>query len=47
MIPLKLAQLVGENGRVLAFDVQKEALQQTEKRLQLAGISERVCLRTC
>lgn len=30
---LFLSQCVGENGHVLAFDVQQQAIQQTEKRL--------------
>ncbi len=39
-----LAQLVGETGRVYAFDVQAEALAATGQRLQAAGLASRVCL---
>lgn len=41
---LFLAQLVGANGKVYAFDIQAEALQTTRKRLQEAGYLNRVCL---
>ncbi|MEW4531417.1 FAD-dependent oxidoreductase [Maioricimonas sp. JC845] len=34
-----LAQLVGERGRVFAFDVQEAALEQTAKRLREAGLN--------
>ena len=33
-----LCQLVGEKGQVLAFDIQKLACENTEKRLQEAGL---------
>ncbi len=33
-----LCRLVGENGKVLAFDIQKEAIIQTQERLQKAGL---------
>lgn len=36
---LFLARLVGEQGQVIAFDIQKSALDHTAKRLQEAGIS--------
>ncbi len=36
---LFLAQLVGETGQVLAFDIQQQAITSTEKRLQEAGVS--------
>ena len=39
-----LAQLVGENGHVYAFDVQQEALDRTAERLKEAGLSARVTL---
>ncbi len=39
-----LAELVGEQGQVWAFDVQRQALEQTENRLKEAGFSERVQL---
>ncbi|WP_066079321.1 class I SAM-dependent methyltransferase [Bergeriella denitrificans] len=41
---LVLAQSVGSSGRVWAFDVQPQALAQTERRLQEGGVSERVSL---
>ena len=34
-----LAEAVGEEGRVFAFDIQKEALELTEKRLRAGGFS--------
>lgn len=37
-----LAELVGSGGRVYAFDLQEEAVAETEKVLQQAGLSERV-----
>ncbi|WP_102690990.1 class I SAM-dependent methyltransferase [Rummeliibacillus pycnus] len=37
-----LAQLVGENGHVFAFDVQKQAVESTQNRLQVEGLSKRV-----
>lgn len=36
---LFLARLVGEQGQVIAFDIQKSALDHTAKRLQEAGIT--------
>jgi 16S rRNA C1402 N4-methylase RsmH len=42
---LKLARLVGESGRVLAFDVQVKAFEQTKFRLEEAKVLERVCLK--
>ncbi len=39
-----LAELVGRNGRVLAYDIQQEALRQTEERLRVGGFKERVDL---
>ncbi len=41
---LFLARLVGENGRVIAFDVQEEALQNTRLRLQRESLLSRVRL---
>uniref|UniRef100_A0A831UAF5 Methyltransferase domain-containing protein n=1 Tax=Geobacter metallireducens TaxID=28232 RepID=A0A831UAF5_GEOME len=41
---LLLAQLVGAEGRVWAFDIQEEALTATEERLADAGCRERVTL---
>lgn len=41
---LLLACAVGEKGRVWAFDVQEQALAQTKKRLEEAGVAERVVL---
>lgn len=39
-----LAGLVGENGYVFAYDIQKMALKQTRERLEKAGLESRVCL---
>lgn len=39
-----LAQLVGEQGHVYAFDIQKQALQWTRERLTVAGLMDRVTL---
>lgn len=39
-----LAKLVGEGGRVLAMDLQDEAIQATTRRLQAEGLLERVRL---
>lgn len=37
----RLCRLVGETGRVYAFDVQKAALESTRERLEKAGLCER------
>lgn len=37
-----LAQLVGDNGHVFAFDVQQQAIETTNKRLTEAGMENRV-----
>ncbi|MGN0299702.1 MAG: class I SAM-dependent methyltransferase, partial [Lachnospiraceae bacterium] len=39
-----LAQLCGERGKVLAFDIQEQALQMTEERLNLLNLKNRVQL---
>lgn len=39
---LLLAELVGRDGRVWAFDVQEEALVKTKERLTTGGVEERV-----
>ncbi|EOI06373.1 rRNA methylase [Enterococcus moraviensis ATCC BAA-383] len=39
-----LAQLVGTNGLVYAFDIQEQALQNTENRLLESGVREQVRL---
>lgn len=39
---LFLAKLVGESGRVYAFDIQKEALENTRQRLQKEDLLSRV-----
>lgn len=44
---LFLAELVGENGHVHAFDIQAQALAVSEEKLRLAGASERVTLHLC
>jgi hypothetical protein len=41
---LFLAGLVGDAGRVLAFDVQPEALESTGRRLRAAGVRNVVCI---
>lgn len=41
---LLLAQCVGSGGRVWAFDIQAAALSATDKRLQQAGVRDRVTL---
>lgn len=41
---LFLAELVGENGTVYGFDIQKEAIHNTECRLNTAKLSDRVQL---
>ena len=37
---LFLCELVGEHGKVIAFDIQKEAVENTKKRLQEHGASK-------
>ena len=39
-----LSQLVGENGRVYGFDVQAEAVERTQARLEQAGLAGRAQL---
>ena len=39
-----LCELVGETGRVYAFDVQEEALERTAARLEAAGLRARAAL---
>ena len=39
---LFLADIVGENGKVYAFDIQKMALIQTAEKLKIAGFDRRV-----
>lgn len=41
---LRLCRLVGKTGRVWAFDVQKEALESTQRRLEEAGEAEQARL---
>lgn len=41
---LWLCELVGESGKVYAFDVQQEAVDNTAKRLENAGVRERANL---
>ncbi len=41
---LFLAQTVGANGHVYAFDIQEQALLQTKDRLELNGVADRVTL---
>ena len=44
---LPLARLVGENGRVVALDVQKKMLASLERRAKRAGLAERTEPRLC
>ena len=39
-----LCELVGENGKVYAFDIQQEAVEHTAKRLEALGLRERATL---
>lgn len=39
-----LATLVGPTGKVIGFDVQKQAIENTEKKLMLTGLADRVIL---
>lgn len=41
---LLLAELVGPEGKVWAFDIQEEAISQTARRVANAGMAERVAL---
>jgi SAM-dependent methyltransferase len=41
---LLLAELVGPDGRVWAFDIQQEAMDGTARKLAASGLSERVML---
>lgn len=41
---LFLAKLVGETGRVIAFDIQEDAILATSKKLIAAGLNDRVAL---
>ena len=41
---LWLAELVGETGRVYAFDIQREAVERTRARLEEAGVLRRATL---
>lgn len=44
---VELARLVGPDGRVIAVDLQEEMLQRVEKRLNRAGMRDRVELHRC
>lgn len=39
-----LATLVGSTGKVIGFDIQKEAIKNTKQKLLLAGLTDRVTL---
>lgn len=43
----KLCELVGDTGKVIGFDIQEEAIQNTSKRLKAEGLSERAELYCC
>ncbi len=40
----RLAQLVGPEGRVIAFDIQEQAVESTRQRLEAAGLLDRATL---
>ena len=40
----RLAQLVGPDGHVIAFDIQEQAVENTRQRLEAAGLMDRVTL---
>lgn len=40
-----LCELVGNAGKVIAFDIQQEAVNQTRKRLEKAGVAQRAEVR--
>ncbi len=42
-----LANLVGETGHVYAYDIQRQAVESTERRLEKEGLLHRVTLRQC
>lgn len=44
---IALARLVGENGRVIAVDLQDKMLQGTRRRAERAGLDERIRLHQC
>lgn len=44
---LMLCELVGESGKVYAFDVQAQAVENTRLRLKEAGVEERAELHLC
>lgn len=44
---LKLCELVGDEGKVYGFDIQKEAIEKTKLRLEEAGIANRAELLCC
>ena len=39
-----LCRMVGESGRVCAFDIQDAALEHTKERLEKSGLAERAVL---
>ena len=44
---LKLCELVGDSGKVYAFDIQEEAIEHTRERLKEAGLDDRAELFVC
>jgi ubiquinone/menaquinone biosynthesis C-methylase UbiE len=44
---LPLAEMVGENGKVICIDVQKKMLDILKKRAQKAGLSQRITTHLC
>jgi predicted methyltransferase len=39
---VKLAQLVGKTGKVYGFDIQKQAIEETKKKILLTGLADQV-----
>lgn len=44
---LPLAEMVGDNGRVICVDIQEKMIKSLEKRVQKAGLSKRIETRRC
>ena len=39
---IKLAQLVGKTGKVYGFDIQSQAIEETQKKVTLTGLTEQI-----
>jgi len=44
---IPMAKMVGENGRVIAADIQEKMLSALEKRAQRSGVQKRITLHLC